>query len=250
MAGLALALLRGREEDVELALPASVVHQIVSLIDTYSTWGLATVLPYVQGLAELTVSDANKQHLTTTPGVIDSLRFCLSVGSVGSVGSAAEDPNAIKLRGCACSALSQLAASGLTLPLLLGHSVLQDLEQVLTLSGVSEETTNDANAVLYAVRLQQEKETAALNGVASPDFNVAGGCQKHVMLSYSWVFQQTFVRVNESLLKRGYATWFDLTHSKSPRNCRCVVSPRSCLKNGLCGCSERIDDGRNERCDR
>eukprot|EP01043_Picozoa_sp_COSAG02_P050774 COSAG02_NODE_5261_length_4489_cov_10.826879_4_plen_366_part_01 len=33
MAGLSLALLRGREEDAQLALPAKVVHQIVSMID-------------------------------------------------------------------------------------------------------------------------------------------------------------------------------------------------------------------------
>ena len=32
------------------------------------------LLPYAQGLAELSVSDANKQHLPAIPGVIDSLR--------------------------------------------------------------------------------------------------------------------------------------------------------------------------------
>jgi hypothetical protein len=128
MAGLALALLRGREEDAQLALPARVVHQIVGLIDTFASWGPVTVLPYAQGLAELTVSDANKQHLTTIPGAIESLRFCLCL-------EAADDPNAVKLRAYACSALSQLAASELTLPLLLGHPVVEDLEQLLTLSG-------------------------------------------------------------------------------------------------------------------
>ena len=34
MAGLSLAQLRGREEDAQVALPAKVVHQIVSMIDT------------------------------------------------------------------------------------------------------------------------------------------------------------------------------------------------------------------------
>ena len=113
MAGLALALLRGREEDVELALPARVVHQIVGLIDTYRTWGLASVLPYVQGLAELTVSDANKQHLIDTPAVIESLRRNLGVDS-----ASADDASEKSLRTVSCSTLAQLAAFEATLPLL------------------------------------------------------------------------------------------------------------------------------------
>ena len=38
--------------------------------------------------------------------------------------------------------------------------------------------------------------------------------EKHVMLSYQWDAQATVKRINDSLIKRGYATWFDLTHMK------------------------------------
>ena len=63
MAGLSLALLRGREEDTQLALPAKVVAQICEMIETGVTFGVGYVLPHIQGLAELAVSDANKEHL-------------------------------------------------------------------------------------------------------------------------------------------------------------------------------------------
>ena len=32
--------------------------------------------------------------------------------------------------------------------------------------------------------------------------------QKHFMLSYQWNFQKTVMRINESLISRGYVTWF------------------------------------------
>ena len=34
--------------------------------------------------------------------------------------------------------------------------------------------------------------------------------QKHIMLSYQWDSQPTVIRINESLKRRGYITWFDL----------------------------------------
>ena len=43
---------------------------------------------------------------------------------------------------------------------------------------------------------------------------VAEGEQKHVMLSYQWDRQSMVVRINESLLNRGFVTWFDLTNMK------------------------------------
>jgi hypothetical protein len=38
--------------------------------------------------------------------------------------------------------------------------------------------------------------------------------EKHVMLSYQWDGQQVFQRINDSLISRGYVTWFDLTNMK------------------------------------
>ena len=43
---------------------------------------------------------------------------------------------------------------------------------------------------------------------------VAAGGQKHVMLSYQWDRQSTVMRINESLITRGFVTWFDLTNMK------------------------------------
>jgi hypothetical protein len=38
--------------------------------------------------------------------------------------------------------------------------------------------------------------------------------QQHIMLSYQWDKQATVKRLNDSLIGRGYATWFDLTNLK------------------------------------
>jgi hypothetical protein len=43
---------------------------------------------------------------------------------------------------------------------------------------------------------------------------VSAESQKHVMLSYQWDKQATVMRINESLIARGYVTWFDLTNMK------------------------------------
>eukprot|EP01045_Picozoa_sp_COSAG04_P004559 COSAG04_NODE_199_length_20482_cov_32.401559_15_plen_493_part_00 len=172
MAGLCMALLRGREEDAQLALPGKVVRQIAAMVDTYfQNSGATLVLPYVQGLAELSVSDANKEHLKAIPGVIDSLRACLGIASSGA------DPNAVKLRTFACSTLAQLSASELTLPLLLGHPILEDLEQVPSLPESSKDARNDAMAVLFAVRQHEKTE----DGSASPRKSDSSDDGQHVM---------------------------------------------------------------------
>ena len=120
------------------------------------------VLPYAQGLAELSVSDANKQHLPAIPGVIDSLRRGLGVGAPGS----STDDALQKLRTLSAATLAQLAASELTLPLLLGHPVLEDLEQVPSLPESSKDARNDAMAVLFAVRQHEKAEAGGAEGAA------------------------------------------------------------------------------------
>ena len=117
------------------------------------------VLPYAQGLAEISVSDANKLHLTTVPEVIDSLRVWVGV-SADATSAAATAPVDVaylgKLRAYACSALAQLAASPVTLPMLLGHPLLDDLEQVPALPDSSKDARNDAMAAIFAVRLHEK----------------------------------------------------------------------------------------------
>jgi hypothetical protein len=76
MAGLSLALLRGREEDAQIALPAKVVHQIVSMIDTYYDLGAVVVLPCacvtfpVRSVCLLLLSAFRERSLTVAVGCV------------------------------------------------------------------------------------------------------------------------------------------------------------------------------------
>ena len=84
-------------------------------------------------------------------------------------------------------------------PLRQDPSVLPALESVAE-SGLSAEARQFAQAALLS--LSDEK------------LHVVEDEQEHVMLSYQWDNQTTVKRINDSLIKRGYATWFDLTHMK------------------------------------
>ena len=59
-----------------------------------------------------------------------------------------------------------------------------------------------------------ETAAAALTALSDKRLVMATDGQKHVMLSYQWDAQAVIQRVNESLIARGYATWFDLTNMK------------------------------------
>ena len=79
-------------------------------------------------------------------------------------------------------------------------SVIPALQAVAE-AGLSAEARKYADAALLAL---SDQELHAL----------ADGEQKHVMLSYQWDVQAIVQRINDSLLSRGYVTWFDLTHMK------------------------------------
>lgn len=79
-------------------------------------------------------------------------------------------------------------------------SVVPALQAVAEI-GLSAEARDFAQAALAAL---SDKELQSL----------AEGEEKHVMLSYQWDSQSTVQRINESLLDRGYRTWFDLTNMK------------------------------------
>ena len=67
--------------------------------------------------------------------------------------------------------------------------------------GLSAEARDFAQAALLAL---SDKELQSLSD----------GEQLHVMLSYQWDGQATVMRINQSLIARGYVTWFDLTNMK------------------------------------
>ena len=99
-----------------------------------------------------------------------------------------------------CEALAQLAVhEGSRETLLREGSVVPALETVAT-RGLTEAARELAAAALSA--LSDKKLTMAVEG------------QKHVMLSYQWDAQVTIKRTNQSLIARGYVTWFDLTNMK------------------------------------
>jgi hypothetical protein len=78
--------------------------------------------------------------------------------------------------------------------------VIPALEAVAEI-GLSAQARDFAQAALLAL---SDKELQALSD----------GEQLHVMLSYQWDGQATVMRINESLIARGYVTWFDLTNMK------------------------------------
>ena len=55
---------------------------------------------------------------------------------------------------------------------------------------------------------------AALLALNDKELHVHVDGQQHIMLSYQWNKQATVKRINESLIGRGYVTWFDLTNMK------------------------------------
>jgi hypothetical protein len=186
----------------------------------------------MQGLAELSVSDANKQTLTAIPSIINSLRRGLLGGSSGvdatsSLSSSSSssssssttataatdetDETVQKLRTLSAATLAQLAASELTLPLLLGHPVLEDLEQVPSLPGSSKDARNDAMAVLFAVR---QHEKAEATEAATPGTRTDMMGRRHIMLSYQWDHQPIIKRIRDSLKRAGYRVWLDVDHMR------------------------------------
>ena len=72
--------------------------------------------------------------------------------------------------------------------------------QAVAEAGLSEEAREFAQAALLA--LSDKKLEMVIEG------------QKHIMLSYQWDAQGTIQRINESLISRGFVTWFDLTNMK------------------------------------
>ena len=95
--------------------------------------------------------------------------------------------------------LAQLAVHDHGREALLAEPSVVPALQAVAETGWSEEARNMAQAALLAL---EGKELHAVEG------------QKHVMLSYQWDVQAIIQRVDESLKRRGYRTWFDLTNMK------------------------------------
>ena len=196
-----------------------------------SSFPLTICLQLAQGLAECSVSDAHKEHFLSMPASVGILRAGLFLqgllpdltqqdrddGRRGAPVSAEEaargDPSAeAQVCACCCSALAQLASSEQTLPLLLGHPVLADLDKLVS-SSLPESTAMqdaliDAKAALLAVDLHETKQADRVAATAR-DGGVDNG-PTHIMLSYAWAVQSMIRRIRDALDRRGYRVWLDV----------------------------------------
>ena len=148
---------------------------------------------------ELCVSDENKPLLLANPDFIPYLVDALLLD--------ADHPRAgmkqelkVWLQTHHAECLAQLAVFEPAREVLRKDlSVIPALEAVAE-AGLSAEARQFAQAALLAL---SDKEL---------HLHVDG--QKHIMLSYQWDQQQTIERLNESLIGRGFLTWFDLINMK------------------------------------
>ena len=99
-----------------------------------------------------------------------------------------------------CEALAQLAVHDSARESLVRDGTVVPALEVVAESGMSEAARELAAAALSA--LSDKKLVMATEG------------QKHIMLSYQWDAQTAVERINQSLIARGYVTWFDLTNMK------------------------------------
>ena len=60
----------------------------------------------------------------------------------------------------------------------------------------------------------RELAGAALLALSDKKLEMVTEGQMHIMFSYQWDYQTTAMRINESLITRGYQTWFDLMNMK------------------------------------
>ena len=165
----------------------------------------ATTKPTADGIMvlELCSSDANKPLLLASPDFIPNLVDALLLDpDHPRAGMTQELKTWCQEHHAEC--LAQLAVfEPAREALRQDPSVIPALKAVAEV-GLSAEARKFADAALLA--LSDKK----------PDIDMVldDGEQQHLMLSYQWDKQATMKRLNESLIGRGYATWFDLTNMK------------------------------------
>ena len=179
-------------------------------------------------VADLCVSDKNKllllQHSSFIPYLVDAL---LLDPAHPRAELKAETKAWCQATHSECLAQLAVFPEGRE-ALLKDPSVHSSLKAVVE-RGLSDEARQHASAALLALSDRQMANCKQADG------------QKHVMLSYQWAYQATIQRVNESLISRGYATWFDLTNMKGEPVCcfapYCTLPPshtraRGCARSG------------------
>ena len=149
---------------------------------------------------ELCISDENKPLLLASPDFIPYLVDALLLDADHPRAGMTQELK-VWCQEHHAECLAQLAVFGPAHEALRQDpSVIPALEAVAA-AGLSAEARKFADAALLA--LSDKK----------PDIDMDVE-QQHLMLSYQWDKQATVKRLNDSLISRGYVTWFDLTNMK------------------------------------
>jgi hypothetical protein len=148
---------------------------------------------------ELTISDANKPLLLANESFIPYLTDALLLDQ-GHPRAGMKAELKIWCQQHHAECLAQLAVYEPGRQALLQDPSVLPVLQAVAEAGLSEEAREFAQAALLA--LSDRKLEMVVEG------------QKHIMLSYQWDAQGTIQRINESLIGRGFITWFDLTNMK------------------------------------
>jgi hypothetical protein len=94
--------------------------------------------------------------------------------------------------------------------LLADQSVLAALQVVAGDGGFCAEARKFAQTALLVLSDKQQQEQDTGGG----EWDRQATDNLHIMISYNWNVQATMQRLNASLLRRNYRTWFDLTNMK------------------------------------
>ena len=142
---------------------------------------------------ELAVSDANKPLMLASKDFVPYLVDALLLDPEHPRAAMAEELKSwCQTHHIEC--LAQLAVYEPAREALLKDPAVVPALQAVAEAGLSADARRFADDALLA--LSDKKLEMVTEG------------QKHFMLSYQWNFQKTVMRINESLISRGYVTWF------------------------------------------
>ena len=198
--GSALAAnLFGRLEggESQLALQQTDVDGLLVFMDMIllgEAWGAMFPLPLGHILLNLCVSDTNKELLLASPKFMPFLLggFLLD----DSQRPDTDVPVRSVVQRNHVEALQQMALFGPGKQALLQESAVLPALEAVVARGFSDEARECAHNAMFAL-----SDTDGHTGPQQEQM------QMHIMLSYNWLVQKSITRINDSLERRGYATW-------------------------------------------
>ena len=205
----AVSLIGRNEKGLTLSRDAvgHVLKSFVSFFDPserYFKYPVKRVLLPAQGVADVSIADANKPFIVEHSGAIDDLVSGLLLEESNP---RRQQDGAAKLQETCALALQNLALSEVGKGPLRSHSgvmrALRELASSESTGGValSEEARRCASGALFELDESSRQRRQPHHTAAAVE---------HVMLSYNWDHQVTIKRINAGLKARGYAVWIDI----------------------------------------